>query len=238
MPTESSYADRLGRAQLMQGTIALFTPAFAPADATLTAAGFAGFCSTVETACDETAVALDAWRTVVKERQDLVKELKATATRVIAYLNSSAAFAGALRNAKAAADKLRGMKPRAPKTPEPAPGSPAAKPRNSGDLSYADIEKHFKVLINAVTGLAGYAPVPAGNPITLANLSATLSAYKGKNSALIILESTWRDKVDQRSAKFDAPGGLREKMKAIKNATKAQYGQASSQYSQVKNIKL
>lgn len=77
MPTERSYADRLGRAQLMQGKIALFTPAFAPADTNLTAGNFAAYCNTVEAACDETAIALDAWRTVVKERQDLVKEMKA-----------------------------------------------------------------------------------------------------------------------------------------------------------------
>lgn len=238
MPTERSFADRLGRGQLMQGKIALFTPAFAPANTNLTAGNFQTFCTTVETANDEAAVALDAWRTVVKERQDLVKEMKATATRVIAYLNSSDAFASALKNAKAAADKLRGMKPRAPKNPPPAPGAPAAKKRNSGDLSYADIEKHFKVLINAVTGLAGYAPVPATNPITLSNLNGTLSSYKGKNAALIFLDSTWRNKADARSAKFDGPGGLREKMKAIKNAAKSQYGQSSDQYGQVKGIKL
>lgn len=238
MPTESSFADRLARGQLMQGKIALFTPAFAPADGTLTAASFLTFCGTVEAANDETAVALDAWRTVVKERQDLVKEMKATATRVIAYLKSSPTFAGRLKNAKAAADKLRGVRPRAPKNPPPAPGTPAAKKRNTGDQSYADLEKHFKVLINAVTGLAAYAPAPLTNPITLANLNGTLSTYKSKNAALIPLESTWRDKVDARSKKFDGPGGLRAKMKAIKNATKAQYGQNSSQYEQVKNIKL
>ena len=46
MPTERSYADRLGRAQLMQGKIALFTPAFAPADTNLTAGNFAAYCNT------------------------------------------------------------------------------------------------------------------------------------------------------------------------------------------------
>ena len=238
MPIERSYADRLGRGQLLQGKIALFTPAFAPADTSLTAANFALFCSSTETACDQTAIAFDAWRTVVKERQDLVKELKATATRVIAYLKSSAAFASRLKNAKSAADKLRGMKAGPPKAPKSARGTPAAKNRTGGDLSFADMEKHFKVLINAVTGLPGYAPVPATNPITLANLNGTLSTYKGKNSDLITLESTWRDKADERSTQFDGPGGLREKMKAIKNATKSQYGQTSSQYGQVKGIRL
>ena len=64
----------------------------------------------------------------------------------------------------------------------------------------------------------GKAPAPLANPITI--------------------ESTWREKADARSAKFDGPGGLRLKMKAIKNAAKSQYGQTSSQYNQVKSIKL
>ncbi len=238
MPTERSYADRLGRAQLMQGRIALFSPAFAPADATLTPAQFLTLCGAVETANDQVTVSLDAWRTMVQERQDLVKTLRYTATRVVAYLKSSPAFAAKVKTAKAAADKLRGMRPRKLKAPEPAEGESVTAKKGLGSQSFADIEAHFKALINAVTGLAGYAPTPVTNPITLSNLNAALSAYKGKNNAIIILESTWRDKVTARLDKFDGTGGLREKMIAVKNAAKAQYGQKSNQYGEVKSIKL
>lgn len=222
----------------MQAHLASFSPAFAPADTSLTAANFLTFCGQVESANDAVGASFGAWGVIVNERQALVKEMKATATRVVAYLKSSALFAGRLKQATAAANKLRGVTPRKPAAPVPGPGEPAKKPRNAGDQSYGDIAQHFKALIDSVTGLASYVPVPVGNPITLSNLSGTLSNYRSKNSALGPLEVAWRDAVLARQKKYDGPGGLKEKMKAIKNGVKAQYGQTSAQYLAVKGIKL
>ena len=238
MPSERSYPDRHARAVLLQTNIAGFSPAFAPADASLSAANFLAFCGLVEVANDAVGNSLGAWRVLVEERQEMVKTMKATATRVLAYLKSSAAFAGRLKTATAAANKLRGVTPKKPKAPaEPPPGEPA-KSRNSGNQSYGDIAQYFKALIVSVTGLAGYAPAPAGNPITLSNLSGTLSNYRSKNEAILPLEVTWRDKVGERALIFDGKNGLRDKMTAVKNAVKAQYGQSSPEYGDVKGIKL
>ena len=51
-------------------------------------------------------------------------------------------------------------------------------------------------------------------------------------------EVTWRDKVGDRAKLFDGTNGLRDKMTAVKNAVKAQYGQSSVEYGAVKGIKL
>lgn len=222
----------------MQAEVAAFSPVFAPADPSLSAANFLIFCGTVEGRMGDVTTTFAAWNTVVGERQALVKELKGTATRVVAYLKSSAAFAKRLKLATAAANKLRGIKPRRPKAPEPEPGAPVKKARNAGDQSYADIAQHFKALMESVTGLPGYAPVPVGNPITLSNLSGTLSAYRSKNGVIDTLTVAYRDALRERIAVFDGAGGLKAKMLAVKNGVKAQYGQSSAEYGVVKGIKV
>lgn len=238
MPTESSFADRQARAVTMQVTIAGFAPAFAPSDTSVNAAGFLTFCGDVDAANTAVGAAVGTWHVLVEERQALVKVMKATSTRVLAYLKSNETFAGRLKTATVAANKLRGVTPKKPKAPEPPPPGPAPKSRNSGDQSYADIAQHFKALIVSVTGLPGYAPVPVSNPITLGNLNGMLSTYSAKNNAITPVEVLWRDKVQDRAKIYDGKKGLRDKMTTVKNAVKAQYGQDSAEYGAVKGIKL
>jgi len=236
--SEQSYADRKARADLMVAQITAFSPTFAPSDTDLAPDPFGEFVESVGEQNGIVGAHLAAWQNVVQEREDLVKEMKKTATRVLAFLNSNAALAKRLPQAKRAADKLRGMHPKKPAAPEPPEGEPEPKKRNKGDQSYMDIEGHFKALVTAVTGLTGYTPVPEENPITLANLNATLATYRAKNVDLGPLEIAWRDAARDRLELFDGKEGLREKMKAVKNATKAQYGQNSPEYAAVKGIAL
>ncbi len=46
------------------------------------------------------------------------------------------------------------------------------------------------------------------------------------------------NKQQERLTLYDKEGGLREKMKAIKKAVRAQYGSRSSEYTTVRSIRL
>ena len=209
---------------------------FAPSDLSLVPGTFAPFLGTVDAANEAVAAAGGAYTVLATEREALLKEMKKTATRVVNYLKSNDAFAARLKAATQAADKLRGMNTRRPKLPVPPPGEEAPKVRSKGDMSYMDAQGHFKSVIDAVTGLAGYAPTPVGNPITLSNLNGTLSNFKGKNGAISTLETAYTEEVVKRQALYTGKGKLRDKFKKIKNAVAAQYGRESGEFASVAGI--
>ena len=236
MPAESSFADILGRAVNLKDALATMSPVFAPSDTTVNAGNFAAFLGTVEVANEAVAAAGGAYTVLATEREALLKVIKKTATRVINYLKSNDAFAPRLKAATQAADKLRGVNTKRPKLPPPPPGGEVPKVRSKGDMSYMDAQGHFKSVIDAVTGLAGYAPTPVGNPITLANLNATLSGFKGQNAGISSLETAYTEEVVKRQTLYTGKGKLRDKFKKIKNAVAAQYGRESGEFASVAGI--
>ena len=236
--SEKSFADRLGRGRLMQTAIAGFTPAFAPVDTTLAAAAFDTFLDDLDTQNTDTGSLVSQYTNEVSARGVMVKDIKARALRVLSFVGSNAAWKKYERGVKSLADKIRGNRPRAPKPPAPGetPGSPLAKTRSKGEQSFAEIEENFEQLIAAVQGISGYAP-PATD-ITVASLQTLSTDFAAKNAAMGTLAGQAGVSQRERLALYDGPGGLREKMLAIKKAVRAQYGSDSAEFGQVKGIKV
>ena len=232
------YADRLGRGRTMHAAIDGFTPAFGPVDTTLAAAAFDTFLDGLDTQNTTTGNLVTQYTNEVSERTDMVKDIKARTLRVLSFVQSNTAWKKYERGIKSLADKIRGNRPKAPKPPaggEP-PGSPPAKARNKGEQSFAEIEENFQQLIAAVQGIAGYAPT--ATDITVASLQTLATAFAAKNETMGTLGRQVEFAQGERLAAYDGPGGLREKMLAIKKAVRAQYGSESVEFGQVKGIKV
>lgn len=236
--SEKTFADRLQRGRVMQAAIALFSPPFAPADASLLPAAFNTFLDGLDTSNTDTGTLLTSYSTSVAERTDMVKDIKARALRVAGYVESNSTWKNAARGIKTLVDRIRGNVARPPKSPAPGetPGSPQAKSRNKGEQSYGDIAANLERLIAALQTISGYTP-PASE-LTVANLTTLATAYSAKNSSMATLAQqaslSQRDRFDG----YSGPDGLREKMKAIKKAVLSQYGSTSSEYAAVKGIAL
>ena len=236
MPTESSFADKFGRATNLKDAVTTMFPVFTPSDVSLLPPAFGAFLGTLDMANNAVVAAGNSYTTLAGEREALLKVIKKTATRVINYLKSNDAFAPRLKAATQAADKLRGVNTKRPKLPPPPPGGEVPKVRSKGDMSYMDAQGHLTSLINAITGLPGYAPTPPGNPITLSNLNGALSALRSMNEGISTLEANYTEEVVKRLALYTGKGQLRDKFKKIKNAVAAQYGRDSGEFASVAGI--
>lgn len=236
--SERTFADRLQRGRAMQAATAIFAPAFAPADASLVPPAFDTFLDGLETLNTTVSTRLGSYTTAVNERNDMVKDIKARALRVLSYVDSNPVWKNAVRSVKALVDKLRGNDARKPKPPAAGetPGSPAAKARNKGEQSYGDIAANLERLIAVLGTISGYSP-PA-TEITVASLATLSGNYSSKNAAMATLLSQTGLAQRDRGAAYDGDDGLRAKMKAIKNAVRSQYGADSAEYDAVKGMKL
>ena len=236
--SETTFADRLQRGRDMQAAIAIFSPAFDPADPTLAATAFMNFLDALDQLNTETSTFVTSYTNGTAERMTMVAEIKDVALRVLSYLKSNPAWKKYLPGIKSLVDKIRGTSARRAKPPAATetPGSPQAKKRNKGEQSFGEIDTNFDRLVAALGSVPGYAPTTAD--LTIANLTARAAAYSAKNATMSTLGQTVGLKQRDRSAGYDGDGGLREKMKAIKQAVRAQYGSSSAEYAQVKGIDL
>lgn len=231
--SETTFADRLQNGQNMQAAIAIFTPAFAPADTTLAPAAFLTFLDGLDTMNTDTGAAVAGYSTEVATRTAMVKDIKDRAGRALAYIKSNEAWKKYLPGIKSLVDKIRDNRPKAPKPPVAAepPTSQPAKKRNKGEQSFGDIATNFAKLVAALGAVPGYAP-PA-SAITIANLTTASGAYDAQNATMGTLNIQVGLEQGDRADGFVA---LRAKMKAIKEAVKSQYGSSSAEYAQVKGI--
>lgn len=234
--SERSFADRLQRGQLLQTAVAGFSPDFVPADAELLPDAFATFLGTLDDLNTEVGTFSAQYTTGVEERTPMVADIKERAARVLEYVKSNAVWKAFVPGLKKSVDKIRGNRPRQPTAPSPGenPASPPAKKRSQGEQSFADIEENFERLIAALGSVPGYAP-PAAE-LALAALASLANDFAAKNLAMSTLGNVLGMKQKSRLDLYDGPGGLREKMKAIKSSVRAQYGTSSAEYEQVKGI--
>ncbi len=236
--TERTFADRLQRARDVQAGIAVFSPAFAPTDTTLAPVAFLAFLDALDTQNVDTGVMVGAFSTAVAVRTEQVADIKDRAGRVLAYVKSNVAWKKFLPAVKGFVDKIRNNRAKPPKPPTPAetPGSPTAVKRNKGEQGFGDIEMNFDKLIGSLAVIPGYAP-PAAE-ISIASLTTLSTNYTAQNAAMATLGQELGIAQRDRLAAYDGPGGLREKLKAIKDAVRSQYGTNSAEYGQVKGIGL
>ena len=115
-------------------------------------------------------------------------------------------------------------------------GTPPAAKRNSGGASFGDIALSFGKYVAALTQLTGYLPPDAS--IALAALSTAKTEMDALNKLVAEKEVTLTNAQGTRRNLYEGENGLTNKMKAIKDAVKGQYGQSSPQFQSVKSIKL
>ncbi len=237
---ETTFADRHGRAETMQSTIAAFVPVFAPSDVSLLPAAFDAFLTTVNTANVAVSTAEAEATNDVMLRAGLLKSIKERTTQIVGYVKSNKAWKNYLPAVKKAADKVRGYHPPKAKPAPPPPGStppPAVPKRNQGEQSYADAEGLFCKVIEAVKKVPGYAPTADSN-IQIAQIESLLNGFGSANRDVGVSDVALTNKQVARLKLYDGPDGLREKMLAIKEAAKGQYGGQSAQYLSVKSIRV
>ena len=237
MPTEKSFSDRLGRGRLLQTTTAGFSVAFNPADVSLAATGFLAFLDALDALNTVTGAQVTQYTSEVEVRTLMVQDIKARTLRVLSYVESNVAWKKYVAGLKSLANKIRGNKSKKPKPPAPGetPGSPTAKARSKGEQSFAEIAENFEQLLAAVTAISGYSPAA---DITVASLTTLSSAFSAKNTTMGTLAGQVTVKQGERLAAYNGPGGLNDKMTAIKKAVLSQYGATSPEYAAVKGINL
>ena len=106
------------------------------------------------------------------------------------------------------------------------------------DQSYSDIKGLLDKVIACLAQVSGYT-TGAPADITTAALTTLATSLDTLNKTIAANEATLFSARRTRLAAYDAADtGLRAKMLAIKEATRSQYGATSSQYLEVKGIKL
>ena len=234
--SETSYLDRLGRGRTMQAAVTGFSPAFAPADASLLPVAFATFLDSLDTLNTATVTLVDQFSAAAEGRKGAVKDLYDRAGRIHAYVASNKEWAKQVRSVKTIVDKIRGNQPKPSKPPTGAETPDQTKQRSSGERSYAEMEGHLNRLIPALQAIVGY--VPPATELTIAQLQALATSLHTQNLNVANLERQTAAKQAERFENYNGGEGLKEKMKAIKAATRAQYGSSSDEYLSVKSIAL
>lgn len=232
--SERSFADRLQRGHELSAAIGGFTVAFAPADADLLPPAFGQFLLDVGALNSAVTEVGASWTDDVAKRAAKVVEIKARALRALARVKSNAAWKTHLPAVKTAADNLRGYRAPAPKPPAE---GPAPKTRQKGDQSFGDIKALTDKLVAALTKVSGY---DTGCPadISVAGMSSVSLQLDGLNQLVAGREQALAAARAPRKAAYDGEGGLKEKMLAIKEAVKSQYGSQSPEFLQVKGIRV
>ena len=234
--TEQSFADRLGRGRLMQAAIAAFSPAFGPADMSLTPVAFNATLDSIVTLNTAVANAESAWKNNAQARVTMVKDIKAKALRVLSRVKSNALWKGQVALVKAAVDDLRGY--RLPRLKSPANVTPPVMTKPKADQSYNDVKGLLDKVISRLAQVSGYT-TGAPADITTAALTTLATSLDTLNKTIAANETSLYGARATRLAAYDAADtGLRAKMLAIKEATLSQYTATSSQYLEVKGIRV
>ena len=234
--TEKSFADRLQRGRDIQAAIASFSPTFGPADMSLLPAPFLIFLDTIPPLNTAVANAEALWRNNVQARVTLVKDIKAKALRVLSRVRSNVLWKGQVALVKSAVDELRGYQ--LSKVKSPPSTTPPVMTKPKVDQSFADVKGLLDKVIASLAQVSGY-NTGAPADITTTALTTLATTLDTSNKAISANEASLYTARRARTAAYDANDtGLRAKMLAIKEATRSQYGALSSQYLEIKGIRV
>lgn len=235
--TESTFADRLGRASLLKQIVEGFIPAFIPGDSSLTPANFETFNDTLSAKNTEVGWLRGTYTTKTSIRNDMVIDLKDRSKRTRDFVVSVKSLEQFHLTAKRLVVKITSFRSgKSTASTEPNNQDNQAK-RNKGEQSFAEIANNFKALISLVTNI-GAPYTPASPDLTVVNLTALHGNLVSQNEQMGELLGVIAVSVKERKDLYNGDNGLRDKMKAIKNAVKSQYKADSPQYLSVKGIKV
>lgn len=234
--SEKSFADRLGRGRLMQAAIAAFTPTFTPADISLAPAAFNTFLDSVTALNTAVANAEATWKNNAQSRVTMVKDIKAKGLRILSRIKSNTLWKGQVALVKAAVDELRGYV--LPHLKSPPDVTPPVMTKPKADQSYSDIKGLLDKVISRLAQASGYT-TGAPTDITTLALTTLATTLDTLNKTIAANEVTLYGARAARTAAYDADDtGLKAKMLAIKSAALSQYTAQSSQYQEIKGIRV
>ena len=239
--SERSFPDRAQKTQLLLSAITIMSPPYAPLDNALLPANIAIFLTTVTAGNIEVGNSRTTYSNAVQARLAAVRDVPKLATRLVNYVKSNSGWKVQFARIKELCDKVRGVKPplKTPEPPAPQPGVPTPppqKPRDRGNGSYAEMVDFLKLLGAALNTLPGYNP--ADPDLSDGALNALGPQIESLNLIVGIAETTLISAQKHRLELYFTSGtGLADVFSAIKQTVKGQYGQASAQYAQVKNIR-
>lgn len=239
--SERSFADRLQKAENLKAIVSTMMPVYAPLNSTVTIVNIAALLTLVSAANIAVGNSKTQFTNKVPERLTLADSLPKLATRIVNYVKSGPAWELEFPRIKELCDKVRRVNPPRKTLPPPAPQPgeptpPLLKPRDRGDGSYAELAENFTILAAAVTSLPGYAPDDPD--LAAVTLNALGPQLESRNNA-VGLADTALDKAQRARFRlyFTPKTGLKDVFADIKQAVKAQYGQDSTQYEEVKGIR-
>lgn len=221
----------------MHAAITGFAPPFAPADTSLLPLAFGDFLEDLAGLNQDVAQAEADWKDFASLRRDIAVDIKERALRALARVKSNSAWRPKLPAVKKAADDLRGYRPKITKNPPPDDGSPTPRAGARADQSFGDLKNLTDKLAAALGKVPGY-DTGAPADLTVAAITGQGAALDASNKTVAIREQDLSSARTPRRDAYDGPIGLREKMKAIKETSRSQYGSTSAQYGEVKSIRL
>jgi len=235
MASEQTYIDRLGRGVTLNETVKTFNPVFSPFDISIKPDNQAIFLADLEAKNNSVALLKSNYTTSVVERIRIVKDVKLRTSMIRNFIESVTTYKGFWKPVRDIVKRILNYKPPKPKSDVPK-NDEEEKKRNRGEQSYSEMAGIFKSLISLLGEVPGYEPpndslkIPALTD--LHTLLYNLNTEMGSKSGILSVA------IEERHKLFDGTGGLKDRMKAVKNAVRSQYGNNSNEYLSVKGIKV
>ena len=236
--TERTFLDRHARGITLQATIAALTPPFTPSNSALGPVEFQKLLDQCQAANTKVESVSSDYTTKVSTRTDLVKASKQRGSRVMAQVKSNGNWKAHLEPVARHVAKLNNQRVSRPKPPAEGETeeSDAKKRRNQGELGHAEMAQHLRNIASALAQIPAYT-VPAED-LTVGAIETLATTYETLNREMATLDQDVARQRTARKALYDGETGLKETMKSIKNAVKAQYGTASAQYLEVRAVRV
>ena len=233
MASERTFQDRYQRGTSLRDAVATLAPAYSPPDPKFTLAALTAALAAADAANTAVTDKRALYEDDVSDRQALVKTLGPLVTQSLAHIKGNTAWAKRYDAVKKAADKVRGVRPAAPK--KGADPEPDAKTREKGERSFVEIAAFFKAYLARLSALAGYAPTD--DAIKLPALEAAALQLDDLNQSVSALSQDLADAIRDRADAYTGPAGLKFVFDGVKTSVKGQYGQKSPNYSAVSGMK-
>jgi len=234
--SEETFADREGRGQLLSEIVKAFSVPFTPTDVLIQPVNYDTFLGEVHTLNSDTNEKKSLYTTESKARQVIVKDVKNRCSLTMNYINSVSDYKPYNTTIKNIIKKILNYKPPRTKLPDPEEPPTEEKKRNRGEQSFADIANRFDELNKVLGGIVGYDPTNAD--LKLLAMTTLQTSFETKNKDMNELHGELSLLIRERKNIYDGENGLRERMKAIKAAVRAQYGSKSEEYDAVKGIRV
>lgn len=191
-------------------------------------------------AVDGVSTELTAHQRVVNERREIFKGLSSFTTRIISALEAAQAGEETIKDARYLQRKMSGK--RAGNTEQPPPakeGEQPAAPRtiSASQAGFDNKVEHFARLVMLVIAEPAYKPNET--ELSANGLEEKLAALKQANAAVIDSKTRLDDARTRRhEVLFHPQTGLVPLAKAMKAYLKSVFGNNSSEYKQVKALRL